>query len=348
MLIPNLGDVVFRYGYREAVRDGVISRFALVRVQVAFTGGEKAEYDDRSEGIKSLLSALKSEYPALRGRNGKRFFQVLGDLKRRHPEDERFEQFTALANARRDLVHRAHGKLNVIKRVAAVSAPERRVLCFHERIDMADELATLIAEQGHAVATYHSQIEPPLRARELARFAAGNASWMVACRSLDEGIDIPAVDMILIAAGSKAARQVIQRLGRALRRTDDKSRAAVILLEVAGIDQDIIEQDDLEDLREAADEVVDLRPADIAGWIEGESSGLPAVVVEPRSRDTYLEKAVAAVRRIVRGPSARSRRADRVGSRSSAGEARRGSERAPPWTGSPGLQSYYDKDSSPD
>ena len=43
-----------------------------------------------------------------------------------------------------------------------------------------------------------------------------------------EGIDLPRLDTVIMAAGGKSERLVIQRMGRALRPFDGKQRARII------------------------------------------------------------------------------------------------------------------------
>jgi len=45
---------------------------------------------------------------------------------------------------------------------------------------------------------------------------------------LDEGVDISNIDTLILAAGGKSMRQVIQRIGRALRKKKNKENKATI------------------------------------------------------------------------------------------------------------------------
>ncbi len=63
LIIPVLGEVVFRYGYEEARRDGVVTPFDLVHVKVELTQGEQSEYEDLSRRIRRHLAKLKDEPP---------------------------------------------------------------------------------------------------------------------------------------------------------------------------------------------------------------------------------------------------------------------------------------------
>lgn len=334
VLVPNLGPIIYRYGYAEAVRDGIISPFVLARVSVPLTPAERAEYDDLSTKITRLNQALRSDYHELRrARDRRTFFKILGALRQRHRDDERFDQFKALLTNRREIVHTAEGKLDAIKLIASKRSTDRRGLCFHERIEWADRLKSVIEAAGCVVCTYHSRLDEGIRKEHLARFRRGDVDWLVACRALDEGLDVPQVDTVIIAAGATVPRQIIQRLGRALRRRPEKAEAEVILLEVAGIDEHILAQDELADLRGAAEAVVELDLSTLGAWLDRSAPAGQAAGAKPAA----VHRAVGAALAVVRAAA------------SHVGQRYLGLRPAPSsWTGTSGTKSYYDKDSSPE
>lgn len=70
------------------------------------------------------------------------------------------------------------------------------------------------------------------RSLALARFHAGEINVLVSAQVLDEGLDVPAAEIAIIAGGSTSARRHVQRIGRVLRPAPDK-RARVYELTVA-------------------------------------------------------------------------------------------------------------------
>jgi superfamily II DNA or RNA helicase len=63
----------------------------------------------------------------------------------------------------------------------------------------------------------------------LERFAAGDdLKVLVAIRCLDEGVDIPDARTAYLLASSSNPRQFIQRRGRILRRSPDKTHAEIV------------------------------------------------------------------------------------------------------------------------
>ena len=72
----------------------------------------------------------------------------------------------------------------------------------------------------------------------MARFKSGDLSVIVAPQVLDEGVDVPEADLAIIIATSQERRQMIQRMGRVLRKKKDRRRARFAILFVQGTSED--------------------------------------------------------------------------------------------------------------
>jgi superfamily II DNA or RNA helicase len=55
---------------------------------------------------------------------------------------------------------------------------------------------------------------------------------------LDEGVDVPAADLAVILASSRSRRQMIQRMGRVLRRKPERTLARFVIVHVEGTVED--------------------------------------------------------------------------------------------------------------
>src|SRR5205085_12581757 len=78
----------------------------------------------------------------------------------------------------------------------------------------------------------HSGLSSVQRQGVLRRFAAGDTRVLAAPRVLDEGIDVPVADLAVIVGASRSRRQMVQRMGRVLRRKPDQRRARFAVLYV--------------------------------------------------------------------------------------------------------------------
>lgn len=196
ILVPKLGPVFFKYSVSDAARDGIISPFELVNVRVPLTFSESAAI---ARLTKSLGIALRN-----------------GDVDR----------------AKLVALRRASVSKNAVARIpAAIQLFERhtmdRVLIFHEEIKSAEKIATDLRFRGYPAVTYHSKMSADLRRDNLRLFRKGQSPVLVCCRALDEGIDVPEVNVAIVAAATTSQRQRIQRLGRALRKSSNKEMATI-------------------------------------------------------------------------------------------------------------------------
>lgn len=195
-LIPNLGPIIYRYSLAEARIDGVVSDFELFNVEVPLSPEEADQID--------------------------KITKQLGQAIAQGDEDR----------AKRLAMRRASVSKNATARImATVALAERlrgrRLLVFHEDIQRADLIASLLRDRNHRVVTYHSKIGRDMRRDNLRMFKVGMADVLVCCRALDEGIDVPEADCAILAASTSSHRQRVQRLGRVLRVHKDKERAQI-------------------------------------------------------------------------------------------------------------------------
>ena len=78
----------------------------------------------------------------------------------------------------------------------------------------------------------HSGLAREERRTRLEEFRRNTVAALLACRVLDEGLDVPEIDAAILVASSQSKRQRIQRVGRSLRKGDGKKRPLVITLYV--------------------------------------------------------------------------------------------------------------------
>ena len=113
-----------------------------------------------------------------------------------------------------------------------------RTLIFTQSIKSANAIAAELIEHGVAAAPHHSEIDMTQRDDILRQFAEGELTVLVSVQTLEEGVDVPDADLAIIVASSKQRRQMVQRMGRVLRRKSDGRDARFIILFVALTDED--------------------------------------------------------------------------------------------------------------
>jgi RNA polymerase primary sigma factor len=89
-------------------------------------------------------------------------------------------------------------------------------------------------------------------------FREGDIDVLAAPRLLDEGIDVPSADLAIILSSSKTKRQMIQRMGRVLRKKENDAIAKIIIIYAIDTTEDPelgAHEDFMEDVIEVADDI---------------------------------------------------------------------------------------------
>ena len=126
---------------------------------------------------------------------------------------------------RRALLADTPAKLERLKDLDAAVAGARGTLVFTQTKSAALAAASILAESGHRTAAIWGELDGTEREYLLEAFRKGVKTVLTAPRVLDEGIDVPEADLGIVVSASNGRRQMIQRMGRVLRRKSDGRRA---------------------------------------------------------------------------------------------------------------------------
>ncbi|MBI5105005.1 MAG: DUF3427 domain-containing protein [Solirubrobacterales bacterium] len=168
---------------------------------------------------------------------------------------------------------------------------QMRALGFCVSVDHAQYMARKFTEAGVAAEALDGTMPQDLRRRALARLATGDLRCVFSVDVLGEGVDVPAVDTILLLRPTDSATVFTQQLGRGLRRADGKPHLTVI---------DLIGQQHRDfrfDRRLTA--ILDPRRGPMRTQVEQDFPFLPSgchLELDRQSRETILDNLRAAAR----------------------------------------------------
>lgn len=230
VLIRALGEEIFRYDFNAAVGDGVISPFSICEVSSSFMPEELLQYVDLTNRIGVLLKKLLSAYPELRSLSQKQFIKAVSKIAREadmNPENPA-AAFLMMTYQRKNITNLAEARIRCVVALVGFLHDADKILIFCERISQAEELSVILRKHyGQAVGLYHSGMTKEARIRILNEFRRRQTRILVSCRCLDEGIDVPDANVGIVLSSSSVERQRVQRLGRVIRRADNKSSACL-------------------------------------------------------------------------------------------------------------------------
>jgi DNA or RNA helicases of superfamily II len=248
-LVPALGPEIYQYGFAQALQANIISSFSIFNLKLKFTRYEEGQYLDLSEQLTRALGELMQLCPFLLGLSGQSFFASLEQLAQGSDDSGvagLARAVLVLAVSRKDIVYRAESRISCVQDLVARIPPTSKILVFNERIEVTEAIyARLQLRFPGQVGRYHSKMDEASRKNSLRKYQDSEIRILVSCRALDEGLNVPATDVGIIASSTSSSRQRIQRLGRILRRSGQSHAACLYYLYIGSSNE---EQELLADL----------------------------------------------------------------------------------------------------
>lgn len=238
------GEPVFRIGFKRAITEGVVAHYDVQLLGVQLNPRERSEYDDADRTARDArIQLLAADFPA------EPFGAFLNEVQKAAADDDDptigdiARRYLKAFSKRIDVMTSAQAKLDVASGLAERISQSAGAIVFTRRVEMAEELASTLVEAGVRAAPIHSDLTRTERKDRLAALRAGRIKALVAPTILDEGIDVPDIDLAIVMGGSRSRRQMIQRMGRVLRLKADGRKATFIVVYAIDTAEDLTKVD---------------------------------------------------------------------------------------------------------
>ncbi len=209
----------YRYTMKEAIDDEILCHYDYYPVFVELTQDEMDEYQKITAQLRKFIDPNTGKY--------KKEAEMLL-LKRKRVIHKANNKKDAISSLLNDLKQKQ--KLDY----TFVFVPEGYEPDYSEQetydidnndIHIIDEYAQMFREQGYSYHKYISGIEdaPSI----LQGFANGDIKILLSMKCLDEGVDIPRAEHAIFCSSTGNPRQFVQRRGRVLRKSEEKTRAKI-------------------------------------------------------------------------------------------------------------------------
>ena len=109
-----------------------------------------------------------------------------------------------------------------------VEKDNRRGLIFCNRNEEASELSRMFNERGYRTVAISGETSDEERNRQIKRLEDGEIEYIFSVDILNEGVDIPALNQIIMLRRTESAIVFVQQLGRGLRKAPDKEYALIL------------------------------------------------------------------------------------------------------------------------
>ncbi len=207
-----------KYLIKEAVEDKRLAKPEILSTEVNLTSAEKIIYDQTSELIRNLSFKLNAYEPNI---ISKILFQ--GGIRSKYAK-EWFNQ----VKIRKELLNSSQNKLEKAVQIIK-NHKEEKIMVFSETIDSITKLKTLLEKNNISSEIIHSKVK--IKDRKLILEKWGQDFFpLLSVHTLEIGYDIPHVKIAIILSNTSNINQIVQRIGRVIRKTEDKDKALIYLV----------------------------------------------------------------------------------------------------------------------
>lgn len=191
------------YSLKDAIHDGVLTRYFYYPREIHLSQLEQDEWNDLTKQISRLYARLMAE-------NGDKI-NCMSNYRMRN-----------LILRRARIVKNAAEKINIAADIICSNYRKgQKWIVYCDNKTQLSAVLSLLLKRGVDAYEYHSEMIG--NRKETLDYFASFGGVLVSIRCLDEGIDIPSTTHALILASSKNPREFIQRRGRILRKSDGKN-----------------------------------------------------------------------------------------------------------------------------
>ena len=218
------GGLLYNYTFEDALRDKVVCDYRILNVGYNVDDETEELLSDIAEEIKIIRRVIKQNYGEPDSPD--RWPMWVTELISLYPDATEPVRLQYLWLMRKRILWANNERLLITYELCNEHW-DRRIVVFHQEIDQVNEIHQGLLDLGHDAVKEHSGLHRTERHESIRKFKDGEANILVSCRTLDEGFNVPDVDIGIIAASSSTATQYIQRVGRILRKSPSKQGAVL-------------------------------------------------------------------------------------------------------------------------
>ena len=218
------GGLIYNYTFDDALADDVVCDYKIINIGYDVDNDTELMLTEFAEEIKTTRRMIKDEYGEPDADD--RWPMFIAELISQYPDDPLPQRLQHLWLERKRLLW-SNIERHLITYELCNEHWNRRIVIFHQEIEQVNEIHQGLCDLGLEAVKEHSGLHRNERTEAIRRFKNDEVNILVSCRTLDEGFNVPNVDIGIIAASSSTATQYIQRAGRILRKSASKQGAVL-------------------------------------------------------------------------------------------------------------------------
>ena len=229
-LLPYFGGVCYRYEFGRAIADGVCAQPRVAFAAVPLATEERIEYDDIETSLVQARQVLRA-IPDMPQGPFSAFLVAVSHLAEHDagPNGKAAVTYLEAFSRRREIVATSRTKYEVLSRFAPLIKRAAGSLLFTQTVKAANHAINRLDPLLN-IEIITGETSRGERERILDDLRSGAIDAVAAPRVLDEGIDVPDANLGIVISASRTRRQMIQRMGRILRRKPLGSGARFVIL----------------------------------------------------------------------------------------------------------------------
>ena len=211
---------VKKYMIKEAVNDGRLSEPLVILKPVKMNSEEQRIYEQTTSTIKDISLKLKASNPLI----------VSKLLKTGGQRARLAKLWFASVHKRKKLLNETNSKLNESVNIVK-SHPKEKIMIFSETIESINNISEILKKNKIPSQVIHNKINTKQR-QDILDSWGRNYFVLLSVHTLEIGFDIPSVSIAIIVSNTKNVHQLVQRIGRVIRKTDEKNQSLIYVVYV--------------------------------------------------------------------------------------------------------------------
>lgn len=212
---------VKRYSIEKAVKDKRLAKPVVIPIKVSLTEREIKEYNVYSAKIKNISNRFK-RYDVS---------SMTDLLKKGGFASGMAKAWFANIRKRKLLLSYADDKLSAAANIIQNKFPDEKIMVFSETIESIEKLREILKEGGVESKIIDAKVKAIDRQRILNSWGT-TFNVLLSVHTLEIGYDVPQVRIEIILATTSNINQIVQRIGRVLRKYEGKNIALIYVVYV--------------------------------------------------------------------------------------------------------------------
>jgi len=210
---------IIKYPIKMAVKDKRLAKPVIIPVKVSLSDQERKEYENFTLKIKNISNRFK-RYDV----------ESMTNLLRKGGfASGMAKAWFSNVRKRKLLLSYADNKLSAASHIIENKFPDEKIMVFSETIESIQKLKQILLERGIESQIIDAKVRASERQRILNNWGT-TFNVLLSVHTLEIGYDVPQVRIEIILATTSNINQIVQRIGRVLRKYEGKSIALIYVV----------------------------------------------------------------------------------------------------------------------